>query len=91
MNALLSLVLLSFISQISCKLYIIKTKEYFMIRNTILKKIIRDDIQRAKLIVKATKFFYNKLLSSYYEANEKYHSLSEEDRTIIETIISLTY
>ena len=91
MNVLISLLLISFIAQTSCKLHIIKSEQYFMIRNSILRKLISDDVYKAKLIIKSTKFFYNKLLSKYYEINEKYYSLTEEERNIIETIISLAY
>jgi hypothetical protein len=91
MNLLLSLLLISFITQISSKLNIIKPEQYFMIRNSILRKIIHDDVVKAKLIVKSTKIFYNKILTKYYDFNQQYYSLSEEDRAIIEAVISLTY
>jgi hypothetical protein len=79
------------IKQTSCILQVIKPEVYYIIRNRVLKKIIYDDASRAKIIIKSTKLFYNKILSKYYEMNANYYSLSEEDRTIIETIISLTY
>ena len=91
MNMLVLLLLISFINQISSKLHIIKPEQYFMIRNSILRKIIHDDVVKAKLIVKSTKIFYNKILTKYYDFNQQYYSLSEEDRAIIEAVISLTY
>jgi hypothetical protein len=86
-----SLLLIYFITQISSKLYIIKPEQYFIIRNNILRKIINDDIVRTKLLVKSTKIIYNKILTKYYDFNQKYYSLSEDERAIIEAVISLTY
>ena len=80
-----------FFIQVNCKLQITKPEVYYIIRNSILKKIIYDDVTRAKIVINNTKIFYNKLLSKYYEINEKYYSLSENDRTIIETLFSLSY
>ena len=91
MKLFLPLLLIAFISQTTCKLHIINSEQYFTIRNSILRKLIHDDVYKAKLIIKSTKFFYNKLLSKYYEINEKYYCLTEEERNIIETIISLAY
>jgi hypothetical protein len=34
---------------------------------------------------------YDKCLSQYYDTSITYNSLSEEDKTIIETILSLCY
>ena len=48
MNVLISLLLISFIAQTSCKLHIIKSEQYFMIRNSILRKLISDDVYKAK-------------------------------------------
>jgi hypothetical protein len=64
---------------------------YHTLRNNVLKKIILEDTNRAKLFIQNTKFYYNKLLSKYYEINEKYYSLSETELATIEAIISLVY
>jgi hypothetical protein len=60
-------------------------------RNNILRRIILDDTNKAKFFIQKTKKLYNMFLSRYYEINEKYYSLSETERTAIETIISLSY
>jgi len=60
-------------------------------RNSLLKNIILSDVRRAKTLVKKTKILYNKILTRYYEINEKYYSLSENDRILLEAILSLTY
>lgn len=91
MKFLLSFLLIYFITQITCKLHIIKPEQYFIIRNNILRKIINDDIVRTKLIVKSTKIIYNKILTKYYDFNQKYYNLSEDERAIIEAVLSLTY
>jgi len=68
-----------------------KDNNYYVIRNNILKNIILSDIQRAKNLIKSTMLIYNRALSKYYELNEKYYSLSENDKILLETILSLTY
>jgi len=64
---------------------------YHSMRNSLLKNIILSDVRRAKTLVKKTKILYNKILTRYYEINEKYYSLSENDRILLEAILSLTY
>ncbi len=64
---------------------------YYVIRNKILKKIIFTDIDKAKIFFNKLKIIYNKTLTKYYEINDKYYSLSETDKTIFETIISLSF
>jgi hypothetical protein len=64
---------------------------YNTLRNNVLKKIILEDTNRAKLFIQKTKLYYNRLLSKYYEINEKYYSLSETELNTIEAIISLVY
>jgi len=64
---------------------------YFTIRNKILKKIIYEDKMKAKIMINKIKLIYNRILSTYYEVNEKYYDLTDADKTIIDTILSLVY
>lgn len=81
---------------LSSQLYLCNGKSlnmgfYHTVRNSILKKTILEDTNRAKLFIQKTKFYYNKLLSKYYEMNEKYYSLSKTEINTIEAMISLFY
>lgn len=73
------------------KLQIINQKSYYIIRNSLLKKIIYNDVYCLKNVIKQTKIIYNKLITKYYETNDKYYSLTENERAVIEAVISLTY
>jgi len=48
-------------------------------------------VKMFKLVNDTSKCYYNKLVGSFAEGISKYNTLSEEDRTIIETIVSLCY
>jgi hypothetical protein len=69
-------------------------------RNALLRVYISSDKKRIineysnKIIVKTkSKFneYYNKLLSKYYDVSLFYNSLTDEEKEILETIISLCY
>jgi len=69
-------------------------------RNALLRVYISSDKKRIineysnKIIVKTkSKFneYYNKLLSKYYDTSLFYNSLTDEEKEIIEAIISLCY
>ena len=69
---------------------------YLMTRNNLLRTLLSTTEYRKTrvLLNKTTDLYnniYNKILSMYYDTNGKYYSLSEDDKTIIETIISLCY
>ena len=62
------------------------------IRNSFLRIVIANDYKKTKKVVSSIKnYFYNKTLTTYYNISEKYYALSEDDRVLIETIISLSY
>jgi hypothetical protein len=71
--------------------------EYYLItRNNFLRALLTSkEYKKTKMLINKTSYIcdniYNKILSGYYDLNGKYHSLSEDDKTIIETIISLCY
>jgi CRISPR/Cas system-associated endonuclease Cas3-HD len=86
-------------------LYIIKNtsanKSFNLIlRNKILRIYIADDKKKLineysnKIIIKTkskVNEFYNKILSKYYDMSLFYNSLTDEEKEIIETIVSLCY
>lgn len=85
-------------------LYIINTfadNSYNLrLRNKILRIYIANDKKKVineysnKIIIKTkskVNVFYNKILSKYYDASLFYNSLTDEEKEIIETIISICY
>lgn len=77
---------------------------YLKFRNLALRKILTDDYKQMRKILdlrhlKNTKYLsrdkiiriYDKLISKYYDASGEYYKLSEEDKSILEFIFSLTY
>lgn len=62
------------------------------VRNSFLRIVIANDYKKTKNVVTSIKkYFYNKTLTTYYNISEKYYALSEDDKTLIEAIISLGY
>lgn len=84
-NLLWYFILLNYIYQI-CS---ISTK-YTQFRNHSMRIILTEDYKKSKVLFKNVKVFYNKLFSMYHDINNKYYSLSENDRTLFESIISLS-
>lgn len=85
-------------------LYMLKcaSDKYYNIRfrNTLLRIYISTDKKKAineysnKLAIKTKSKavdYYNKVLSKYYDFNLFYNTLTEEEKSIIEAIISLCY
>jgi len=69
-------------------------------RNTLLRIYISTDKKKLlseysnKIAIKTktkTTDYYSKILSKYYDVNLFYNTLTEEEKTIIEAIISLCY
>jgi hypothetical protein len=58
------------------------------LRNTYLRLKLSHDVEKIKYYYKK---MYTKTLNLYYDINREYYSLSDEERTLIETIISLSY
>ena len=58
------------------------------LRNTYLRIKLSEDISKIKYYCKE---MYIKTLILYYDLNREYYSLSDEERTLIETIISISY
>ena len=74
-------------------------KPFLMLRNSALRVLISREFQKYKnrlyitnrVTKKNASTYYNSLISKYYCISYDYYSLSEDDKTIIETIISLAY
>jgi len=80
--------------------------DYMKFRNHALRILISEDYYKFKKMIitqnikikylknittKKILRMYDKALSAYYDSVVNYSSLSEDDRTIIETILSLSY
>lgn len=64
------------------------------IRNTTLRLFVLNDKKNIKLFKQINKFYqtcYNKSIAYIGQGMMEYNELTEEERTIIETIISLCY
>lgn len=79
---------------------------YMKFRNNMLRVLVSDRYYPFKRIIEIQNIkmkyiknitskqilkMYDKCLSQYYDTSITYNSLSEEDKTIIETILSLCY
>jgi hypothetical protein len=66
---------------------------FFKIRNTSLRLLLLNDIQKSKQFIKTYKTItcdvYNKIVSVYYDGIYNYSSLNEDDKEILDTICSL--
>jgi hypothetical protein len=59
-----------------------------ILRNSYLRIKLSEDVSKIKYYYKK---MYTKTLNFYYDLNREYYSLSDEERTLIETIISISY
>jgi len=59
-----------------------------ILRNSYLRLKLSEDVAKIKYYYKK---MYTKTLNLYYDLNKEYYSLSDADRALIETIISLSY
>ena len=85
MNALMLLLFLYFIQ-------IVVESHHIAFRNSFLRIIITNDYKKTRNTFKQIKrFLYNRTISTYYDISQKYYALSEDDKTLIEAIISLGY
>jgi len=74
----------------ACKRYNIHGLKKYSLRYILLNSD-KKMVKMFKLVNDTSKCYYNKLVGSFAEGISKYNTLSEEDRTIIETIVSLCY
>lgn len=104
MNVILLLVCILFIS---CNVQIKGDRSVYMkFRNNMLRVLVSDRYYPLKRMIEYQKIkmkyiknitskkilkMYDKCLSQYYDINITYNTLSEDDKTILETIMSLCY
>lgn len=70
-----------------------------MARNTALRILLSNEYKKTEFILKNIKIFskyiyekiQSKTISKYYDICGHYYSMSEDDKTMIETIVSLCY
>ena len=70
-----------------------------MARNTALRIVLSKEYKKTEFVVKNiktfSKYIYNKIqqksLSKYYDVCSYYYSMAEDDKTMIEAIVSLCY
>jgi len=63
-------------------------KLYHAIRNCTLRVLLKNDIRKTKLVLNN---IYDKTIAIYFDSIEAYTNLSEDDKYIIESILSLLY
>ena len=65
---------------------------YYKFRNMFLRSYIFENENRNKnMLIKKTIYLTNKIISKINEINIEYYSLSEDERNLIDAIISLTF
>jgi predicted solute-binding protein len=70
-----------------------------MVRNTALRVLLSNEYKKSQFILRNMKIFskhiytkiHDKILSKYYDTCAFYYSISEDDKTMMEAIISLCY
>lgn len=70
-----------------------------VVRNNTLRLILSRKFNRVKqkiyivnkVINRKVLEYYNKIISNYYDCSYEYYSLSDNDKTLMETIISSCY
>ena len=66
-------------------------RNYLRIKNSTLKRLIRNDIKRFRSYLTHIREVNNKFLTKYYDCVYSFNSISDDDKVIIEHIISLTF
>jgi hypothetical protein len=61
------------------------------LKNNALKRLIRDDIKNFRLYLTRIRSVNNQILTKYYDSIYTYMSLSEDDKVIVDYLVSLSY
>ena len=66
-------------------------RNYLRIKNSTLKRLIRNDIKKVRSYLTHIRDVNNKFLTKYYDSVYSFSSISDDDKIIIEYVLSLTF
>ena len=66
-------------------------RNYLRIKNSTLKRLIRNDIKKVRSYLTHIRDVNNKFLTKYYDSVYSFNLISDDDKIIIEYVISLTF
>ena len=66
-------------------------KNIISVKNNTLKRLIRNDIQKFRMYLTHIRNVNNTILTKYYNSVNTYMSLNEDEKQMIEFIVSLSY
>ena len=99
MNTLLIFVMFYwlFVKKVEVKNF--EFKPLLILRNTMLRLLISKEFIKTKtrlyirnrLSQKNMYIFYNKIISKYYDVSYEYYTLSHDDKSLLESVVSLSY
>ena len=61
------------------------------LKNNALKRVIREDVESFRQYLTHIRNFNNKALTKYYDSVYSFNLITEDDKLLIEYIISLTF
>jgi hypothetical protein len=74
----------------NCSDNIVK-RSILRIKNSTLKRLIRNDIKKVRSYLTRIRDVNNTFLTKYYDSVYSFSSISDNDKTLIEYVISLTF
>ena len=89
MNIIYALLFMCAINK-NCSDNIVK-RSILRIKNSTLKRLIRNDIKKVRSYLTRIRDVNNTFLTKYYDSVYSFSSLSDDDKTLIEYVISLTF
>jgi hypothetical protein len=66
-------------------------RNFLRIKNSTLKRLIRNDIKRVRSYLTHIRDANNKFLTKYYDSVYSFNLISDDDKILIEYVISLTF
>jgi len=92
MNNILYIVFLFGVASINNVYCMNSLKENILcVKNNTLKRLIRNDIQKFRMYLTYIRNVNNTILTKYYNSVNTYMSLNEDEKQLIEFIVSLSY
>jgi hypothetical protein len=89
MNIIYALLFMCAINE-NCSDNIVK-RSILRIKNSTLKRLIRNDIKKVRSYLTRIRDVNNTFLTKYYDSVYSFSSISDDDKTLIEYVISLTF